>query len=834
MSNTKSNPDSDRKNSICIHCRLPVPEKEYAESDELQFCCNGCRTVYNVIHEHGLNAYYDVSRISGIDPDKSQSTGRNYEEYDDPAFADLYCLPLKDGKKRIELYLEGVHCAACVWLVEKVPLAIPGVYQARLDIGKSQAEVIWDPQQTNLSSVARFIDSLGYPVHPFRGVKIRDIRKREDRDLLIRIGIAGAVAGNIMLIAVSLYGGMFSGMTAEFQEFFRWVSLLISLPAVFYSGNVFFRGAWGAIKAKALHMDMPISIGILAAFVSGTYNTIRSSGDIYYDSLTMLIFLLLIGRWIERKRQRKSSDSAELLFSLSPRTARLCETDIDPSIADDWNPSIRQVPLEALSAGNYVEVLSGDTIPADGIIVRGESTLDSSLMTGESVPVNIKPGDLAHAGTINIGATIFVQIENTGENTRIGRLMQVVEEAASRKAPLVRMADSISGWFVGTVLALAAITWFIWWQLDPTVALENMVSLLIVTCPCALGLATPLAVSVAIGRAAQSGILIKGGDVIEALNKPGLLLLDKTGTLTEGRIALAEFRGDAELLKRVASLETHSAHPLATAFVKAYFDKADADESDLYKAEEVVPVLSSGISGRVNGFDMIVGSPDFVRKNSSAISSAMLSELEAILEEARTPILIAQDGEIVAVAGFADPIRQDAKETLHHLVAQGWEARIISGDHPQVVQKVASELNLDASNCQGAMQPEEKLAYVEHEMLEQTVVMVGDGVNDAAALSAASVGISIHGGVEASLAAADIFLTRPGLKPVRDVIDGSRRAVNVIRRNLVFSLLYNLVGATLAITGMINPLVAAVLMPISSLTVVTTSFSSKTFVKTEK
>jgi Cu2+-exporting ATPase len=806
----------------CTHCGLPVPAGLIEPGVEHPFCCNGCRTVHEVIHHHGLEQFYRVAQVTGETPWKANPSGRTFEDFDDPAFLELYARPLAGGLRQVEFYLENVHCAACVWLVEKTPLAIPGVVEARLDVRRSQATIVWDPARSRLSAAACFLDQLGYPPHPYRGIKVREMRRMEDRRLLLRIGVAGAVAANVMIIAVALYGGFFHGMEAQYETFFRWVSLAAILPAMFYSASVFYQGAWAALRNRRLHMDLPVSIGLSAGFISGVVNTVRASGDIYFDSLATLILLLLGGRWLERRRQRESADAAELLYSLAPAAARRID-------ATPEGEQVREVPVEALKVQDLVEVRAGDLVPVDGLVEEGVSELDLSLLTGESRPVAVRGGEAVHAGTTNLLSPLRVRVEATGEQTRVGRLMQVVEEAAGRRAPIVRLADRLAAWFTGVVIVLAGGTLLLWLQIDPAHAVNHTVALLIITCPCALGLATPLAISVAVGRAARAGILVKGGDVVEALSRPGLLLLDKTGTLTEGRSSLRLLLGDEGALAAAAALERRVQHPVARALVSEADRRAPGGEGE-HRIEDLRQDLGGGISGRVDGVEIWVGSPAWVESRLAGPLPAQLRGwVEHVVAEGLSPVVLARAGRPVAVAGLGDALRPDAAATLARLRERGWRLGILSGDHPHIVAETARRLGLDPYSCRGGVLPEEKLAAVEAAARQGTVVMVGDGVNDAAALSAATVGVGVHGGAEASLAAADVFLTRPGLAAVADLMEGARRTVRVIRRNLIFSLCYNVVGAGLAIAGHINPLLAALLMPLSSITVVTSSFRSRTF-----
>ena len=796
----------------CSHCGLPVPAGLVDPDAELQFCCSGCRVAYDVIHGAGLEGYYDLKDRIDAPEQAALGRGRGYSEFDDPSFADLYCRRRKDGMATVELYLEGVHCAACVWLVEKVPLVIPGVAGCRLDVGRSLATVVWDPDHTTLSSIARFLDSIGYPPHPFHGVEARDMERREDRALLIRIAVAGAIAGNVMLLAFALYGGYFHGISPTFRSLFLWVSLGLTLPSVLWCAQVFYRGAWGALKTRTLHMDVPISIGILAAFGWGVVNTIRDHGEVYFDSVTVLIFFLLVGRWVQRRQQRRAARATELLFSLAPSTARVIE-----------EGGVREIPAAAIQPGMVIELRAGDTAPADGVIQTGESTMDLSLLTGESRPIGVTAGDPIHAGTTSLSGRLEIEVRSAGADTRLGRILRLVEEGAQRRAPVVLLADRISGWFVVVVLGLAAITLAVWLRIDPEQAVENAVALLIVSCPCALGLATPLAVSAAVGRAARAGILIKGGDALETLARPARMILDKTGTLTEGRLAVVRWTGDETARRAVATMEAQSTHPVAVALA------AGVTTDGLPTPSSVEQHPGRGITGTIDGHAILAGSPSFAGSLIGELPAAFGREVQAAVEEGLTPIIVGVDGEVAAVAALGDPVRDDTAKALAAIRDRGWQIEVLSGDHPGTVHSLMLRLGLDPSAGTGGAHPEAKVERVRQAAGEGPVVMVGDGVNDAAALAAATVGVGVHGGAEAALAAADVYLGQPGIEPLVRLLDGSKRTLGVIRRNLVFSLAYNAVAVTLAMLGLMHPLVAAILMPASSITVVVSSYRARTF-----
>ena len=786
----------------CAHCELDVPAGLVDRAEARQFCCAGCRTAYAILHEHGLDAYYALGERREL---PVQPSGRTFEEFDHAAFHELYVRRTPEGLARTELYLEGVHCASCVWLVERVPFVVPGVARAELDVRRALARVVWDDSRTPLSAIARALDQLGYRPHPFRGVRAEAMRRREDHAMLVRIGVAGAIAGNVMLAALALYSG-WTGMEAEYARLFRWTSLVLTTIALLWPGRVFFTGALGALRTRALHMDVPIALALAVGLARGAVNTVRDAGPVYFDGLATLVFALLVGRYLQQRGQRFAADSAELLQSLAPGAARVVEGD-----------TVREVPSAALLPGMTLEVRAGDTLAADGVVESGASAVDQSLLTGESRPVSVSAGSSVFAGTLNIASPLRVRVSAAGEGSRLAAILRQAEDSLGRRAPVVLLANRIAGWFVAAVLVLGAVTLGLWWSRDAERAVDNAIALLIVTCPCALALATPLAVSVAVGRAARAGILVKGGDALERLAHPGLLLLDKTGTVTEARTALVEWDGPEWVRPLVLALERGSAHPLAEGFRRAWPDVRAP------QAAATSHIQGGGIAGEVCGRQVAVGSPRFVRGQDIG------GDTLALADESLTPVLVAVDGEVVAIAGFGDPVRADAAAAIATLRSRGWRIALLSGDAPAVVAAVAPRLGLDPASCTGGATPEDKLRVVQRAAAAGPVVMVGDGVNDAAAIAAATVGVGVHGGAEACLANADVYLTRAGLAPLVELTDGAARTMRVIRRNILFSLAYNVVGATLAITGTITPLVAAILMPASSLTVVLASWRSATF-----
>lgn len=819
----------------CAHCSLPVPHGLIEPAAERQFCCAGCRTVYEVIQGCGLDRYYALRAAladnGALKP--AAVSQRRYAEWDEPAFAQAYVQAMPDGTAQVELFLENVHCAACVWLVEKLPRVCPGVVVARLNLRQATVQVTWDAGRTSPSAIGRALETLGYPPHPARDAAARRARVSEERRFLIRIAVAGALAGNVMLLAFALYSGLISGIEREYESLFRWLSMGLSVVSLAWPGAVFLRGAWAAIRTGTAHLDVPIALGILAGTIGGAVNTIRGAGEIYFDSITVLIFLLLVGRWIQHRQQRWSASALELLYSLTPTFARRI----------DQSGAVCEAAIESLAPGDLVEVRAGDSFPIDGVIAEGRSEVDQKLITGESRPVAAGPGERVFAGTINLTRRVVARVEAAGPATRAAGLMRLVEEASRRRAPIVQLTDRIGGRFVYIAIALAAITfaWACWQTSRADLALERAIALLIVTCPCALGLATPLALTAAIGRAAKRGILIKGGAALETLSRRGTIVLDKTGTMTEGRLTLVRWIGDEAVLLRAAALEAQSAHPIARAIRDAAPGRAGSPAVE--KFEEV---LGRGVMGEIDGRRIAIGSPRFVRSIATTEEATIAASERQLLAAGLSPVLIAEDGRVVALAGMGDPLRADARQTIADLRRGGWTATVLSGDHAEIVAAVAHEAGIAPERAHGGVSPESKREIVAS-LLENrdagtqspaatpaetprgAVVMVGDGVNDAAALATADVGIAVHGGAEASLAAADVYIQRPGLAPIHELVIAARRTMRTIHVAIGASLLYNATAATLAITGLINPLLAAVLMPISSLTVLSIAFGGRTF-----
>lgn len=794
----------------CAHCGLPACSTD--DPTGTAFCCGACATAFEMLREHGLGAYH---RFAERRDAPVQPSGRSFGDFDHEAFQSRYVTHDADGRAQVALALEGVHCASCVWLIERVPLLVTGVARAELDVRQSRATVTWDPQATTLSEIARTLDALGYTPHPYRGGARAKLRRTEDRAMLVRIGVAGALATNVMLAALALYAGELNTMDAASLQLFRWISLALTIPALVWPGRVFFTSALAALRIGTMHMDVPIALALGAAFTRGAINTVSGSGPVYFDGVCALVFLLLVGRFLQARGQRAATDATEQLFALTPATARL--------VAPDG--STTEVPADAVTIGSVIAVFAGETMPVDGEVVSGRSTLNRAILTGESGDVHVSVGDTVYAGTVNRTAELHVAVRAAGEDSRLARILAQVDESARRRAPVVLLADRLASRVVSVVLVLAVITYAMWVSRDASAAWDHAIALLIVTCPCALALATPLAMSAAVGRAARAGIYIKGGDTLESLSRPGWLVLDKTGTLTVGETTLVSWEGSRDVQPMILALEAASTHPVAAGFRRAWPDLSPS------ACDSVSHTIGGGITGIVDGHDVMIGSPRFIAGQLPTAPYAA-----AARDDGLSPVLIAVDGVIVARAAFGDAIRADAAESLATLRARGWRTMLLSGDAATVSARVGSALGFAPGDIIAEASPEEKaervralVSSVAGDATPPCVAMVGDGVNDAAAIATATVGIGVHGGAEASLATADVALTRDGLAALVALDDGARRTMRVIRINILWAFAYNTLGVGLAMSGHISPLVAAIMMPASSLTVVLGSWLGRTF-----
>ncbi|MBX7143092.1 MAG: heavy metal translocating P-type ATPase [Oligoflexia bacterium] len=797
-----------RSEHFCKHCRLSVPPTR-STSD---FCCAGCEAVHSFINSSGLGQYYIFKKDA---PGKRRrELMDSYRFMDDPVFLQRYVRSITKAQSRITFFLDGIHCAACIWLLERLPQLSKAISAARVDFGRNLVHVNFKTEGISVSEIARILHAIGYPPSPCEADGLREKEQQHNRIFLLRMGVAAACAMNIMMLSVSLYEGAVSGIEPMYRGLLMWGCLILSLPPMLFSAVPFYENAWNGLQRGILHIDLPIAAAIVLAFLASCVNTFIGRDQIYFDSIASLIFLLLVGRWLQRRSVQKALDASDLIASFTPRWARRIVAG-----------KTEEIFVESLKPGDAIEIPANAIIPADARLVDGHTHLDLSVLTGESLPVEARRDDILFAGTTNVGAPVVAIVQRLGRETRLGQIMAQVEAQSSARPAIEMFLDRVSRRFVALLLVASIVTGLAWFSSGATQALDATVALLVVSCPCVLALATPLTFSMALSRAARSGMLIKSGEAIERLTAVKVIALDKTRTLTSGGLSVQTFTclssEDDKLsaLTALALLEQNQSHPLARCLRE--FALQQLPSAPTCPPSTVKNIAGCGVQAIIDGESWYIGSPRWIASllGSAALDAHYAASLAQITRAAQTPVVIAQDRPL-CVIGVSDSLRPESATVVKQMQNRGFTLAILSGDSQAVVTKAAHDLGIPVELAMGELSPEQKAAKVQELKRIGPVLMVGDGVNDTAALSLADVGLGVHGSAEACLKVADVYSRQAGLQCVVECLEGAQRTLHIVKRNLIFSGFYNLLGSTLAVTGMLGPLGAAVLMPISSLSVV--------------
>ncbi len=813
---------------ICRHCRLGILRGTEVQSEGELFCCAGCRTVYRALHGAGFDKYYQLqSQDSSYSPTPVPRVGASYNYLDDQNFQDKHLLLLADGK-RFNAYCEGIHCTACIWVLEKLPQIESGIKKVNVDFSRKVIDVVFDPSIIPLSRLATVLDQFGYAPSILDPKQIVASDKGISRDLLLRLGVAAVSAGNIMMLSVSLYEGGFSVSERSIETVFGWGSFFLAIPAVFFSAQPIIRSAFKALRSGIFHLDLPLAIGILLGFFLSTLNLILGSGIIYFDSVAVLIFLLLCGRVLQERSLIKIQFSSGIAQSLIPNSAH----------KDLGNGFLSQVYVGSLHKGDVILVKDGEIIPVDGILNGKSGYVNLSVLTGEAVPVEVQNGDPVWAGTKVIGSELRVAVESVGSATRIGTLLQQVEERISREPLNGLTMERLTRKFLLGLSIASVLTIILFAHTGLDSVLNRLLALFVVTCPCALGLAAPLTFTMAIFKAARKGIIIKGGEIVERITKIKKVFLDKTGTITDGEMSVAtvfyrEDKSSWKLLDKsqkninsdiknifgvAVSLEQDSRHPVGRAiklFCSSYSEVTSfelANKSNLLKG--IKGKDQSGIFWEIRAVER--------------------SDLEKITlpiadNDGLTRVGIFKGSDLVMVFGVGDSLRAESRDVIKYFKTRGVEPSLLTGDNEIAANHYGNSCGITEQNIYANCSPEMKAEIIRSSRAQFPTAMVGDGINDTAALTEASVGIGVQGGAEACLKVADVFFTQPGVVGLMDLWKGSYRTMDVLRRCIVFSLIYNFSTGLMAICGIIGPLEAAVLMPFSSITVILLSTKGRSF-----
>lgn len=717
------------------------------------------------------------------------------------------------------LDLQGMHCASCVARIERSLKKVAGVEEAAVNLATNRASVTYDPAQTSLAALIAAVEKAGYGATPVTETRPKEA-EAPGRDAAL-LNLVGAAALTLPVLVLSMAGMGMAGMGRP--AWAEWVFAALTTAVVFGFGRQFFAGAWNALRhGGAATMDTLVALGASAAYFSSLAELIWTPRpQVYFETAATIVTLILLGRWLEARAKRRATDTIQSLIALAPKTAR--------RVAGDG--SEQDVPVETLRPGDILRVRPGEKVAVDGVVTGGASAVDEALLTGESLPAEKTVGDTVIGGTLNKSGTLLYRASATGADTTLAHMVRLVEEAQGSKAPVQRLADAVSAVFVPAVLGIALITFLIWFfglHAGVVGALAPAVAVLVIACPCALGLATPTAIMVGVGRGAALGILIKNGEALERAHTIGRVVFDKTGTLTEGKPALTDVvlhdgldrRG---LLRLAAAAERGSEHPLGRAIVEG----ADA-EGLVGEAETFTSLAGSGVQASVEGRDVLVGTAALLRESGVVVPEAAEVDMARLEAEGKTSILVAVGGVEAGLLAVADTVRPGAKDAVARLHRMGLSVALLTGDSPRVADAVAAEVGIH--EVEAGVRPDGKAAAIKgrQDGGRVRVAMVGDGVNDAPALAQADLGIAMGKATDVAMAAADITLLRADLNGVADAILLSRRTMKIIRQNLFWAFIFNIVGIPLAALGLLNPMLAALAMAGSSVTVVTNSLRLKT------
>ncbi|ACK46718.1 heavy metal translocating P-type ATPase [Shewanella baltica OS223] len=783
----------------CFHCQEPVLTGQQFvtrinDRDEIM-CCPGCQAVSQAIVDAGLLSYYKFrtepgSKQSALVPEALTQ----FSAYDLPEVQQDF-VHSEDNIESVSLSIDGITCAACAWLIEHKVKQLTGVSQVLVNSTTQRAMISWDKRTVKLSDILGQISRIGYQAAPYQVDEQELNNKLNSRKFLLRLGLAGFATMQVMMFALALYTGYFTDLDVQYRDYFRWVSMIFATPVVLYSAQPFYFSAIRTLLSGKLNMDVSVSIAIGGAYVASCFATVNGTGEVYFESVSMFTFFLLLGRYFEQKARQKASVSSSNLHKLVPLTAHL--------VNDNGQ---EEIPAKKLRLNDVILVKPGEMIAADGMVIEGHTSINEAMLTGEQMPIEKTVASQVYAGTINVDQPIKVSVTALGQDQLVAEIIRLQELASNTKPAIALLADKLSRYFSGTILTIATITYLVWHQISPEDAFWVTLSVLVATCPCALALATPTAVTCATAIFTRLGIITRKAGVFEKLPLIKHVVFDKTGTLTCGTLSIGQTQCMADLTKTqalaiAAALETGSRHPIAAAFT-VFADNA-------LVAEEVHHKVGFGVRGRIDGTDYLIGNAVFTGASIDTRDPAQKIWLARSCNEQL---------EVLASFEIQDNIRQDSKATVEMLKQQGCRISIASGDSSGHVHQLAKELGID--DVHSGLMPADKLALVTRLQQHTRVAMFGDGINDAPVLAGADLSVAMGSGSAIAKNSADLILLGDHLSRFTQAVSVAKLTTQIIRQNLAWALGYNALILPLAVTGHVAPYIAAIGMSASSLIVV--------------
>lgn len=786
----------------CFHCLQPIPKgvdlTVTFDGPPQPVCCAGCQAVAETIIEHGLSAYYkhrdlDKPQQTPILPDEL----KNLEVYDHPDVQKEFVRELEGDLQQAALTISNITCSACAWLIERELQATPGVTKAIVNLSSQRLQVTWDPRQVGISDMIKRLAAIGYQARPFQPNQQEQQFSRQRKGFIRRLGLAGLATMQVMMLAFALYFGVVSDLDDTTRQYIWSVSLIFATPVILYSAQPFYIGALRALQAKTLNMDVPVSIALLGAYAASVYAVTQGSGEVYFESISMFTFFLLSGRYLELLAKEKALRFATNRLTLMPQLAQRETSD-----------GLESVAVKQLHVGDVIVVNPGDTLAADGQLLSDEAWLDESLLSGESVPNRKIKGQTVVAGSINQQSAIRIRVTAAAQQTVLAGIVAMQDSALAEKPKVQQVIDKVASYFVSSILVIATLTFLVWWWIEPEHALWVTLAVLVATCPCALSLAAPTAITGTIHRLNRKGILVKGSQVLESVKQLDVICFDKTGTLTEGKFSITERRDFIEpeqINQLVAGMEAYSEHPLALPL------KQLSATPRPFK-EQVRMVAGSGL-------EVVTEQGEHYRLGSPAFIAEWHPQAAA---ETRFNVVLASKQQLLAQFTIEDNLRDDAKQTLDTLQRQGIRTLLVSGDDNGRVAATASQLNM--TEYYGEYKPQQKLDLIKSlQQSGNTVWMIGDGLNDGPVLAQAHLSMTFANASDLAKTAADVVILSDQLNSVEEVIRSARKSRVIMRQNFTWAVAYNVSILPVAALGIIAPWVAALGMSLSSLLVIANS-----------
>jgi Cu+-exporting ATPase len=755
-----------------------------------------------LLSEEGLDSFYEKTKNVKLSPPTSQY--EDSKNFDSPAFYDKFVKLDNDGFSRVSLVIEGIHCSACVWLNEKALHKMDGVIEANINYTNNKATIIWDDDIVKLSQIIDMIRAIGYDAFPYDPSIQESRANKERKDYYLRMAVAIFATMNIMWVAVAQYAGYFTGIKQDMKTILNYAEWALSTPVLFYSGWIFFKGAYYGIKTKVINMDILVATGATLTYIYSIYITLMQKGEAYFDSVSMIITFVLVGKFLEVLSKKSVADALDIMGKDIPNEVNVYN-----------NGDIIATKLSDVKVGDIIVVATGEKVLFDGEIIVGDGNFDESSLTGESEPIYKQAGDKIISGTVSIDADIRYKATKDFEHSTLSHLTNLLEESLNKKPKIQQIANKLSEYFSATILTLSFLTFVVWKYLGYSFDTSFMVaiSVIVIACPCALALATPVATLVGLGIAAKRGILFKEAAQLETMAKADTLLLDKTGTLTIGRPEVVSYKEFEKYDKNILySLVNLSKHPVSQG-VKRYLTQKEIKNIEFEKFNQH---QAMGIEAIYNGDRYLGGN----------IKLLKFFNIDVDYKSDKTLFFFAKNDEVLAVFELEDIIRANAKEVISVLKSKGIKPIMLTGDHQFVAQKVAKEIGIDEFYYE--LSPQHKASFVEDmHKKDKKVVMVGDGVNDILALSQADIGIVMGSGSDIAIEVSDVILLDDSLKSLQKSFEIAKTTYKFIKENLLLSLIYNSITIPLAMAGYVIPLVAAISMSLSSLLVVGNSMRIK-------